>query len=515
MKKELKYNKDAREALKRGVDKLADAVKVTLGPKGRNVVIDKGYPVITKDGVSVARSVELEDRFENLGAELIKQVAQKTNDVAGDGTTTSTILAQAMITEGLDRLNEGVNPLDLKKGMDKAVDEVLSKLKEEAKEVGGRDEIAQVASISANDEKLGNLIADAIEQVGRDGVVTAGESETFESYVDVVKGMEIERGFASLYMANPQTMKAEYSNVPVLVTDYRITSFQQIQHIIEKLIAKGQKELVIVADDIDGEALSILAANKVQGAFHTLAVKAPSFGNRKKDFLRDIAVLTGGMFISEDVGHKLEDVEVESLGLTGRVVATKDKTTFIEGKGDISNHLEFLKTQLDGEDKEHEKEHLNTRIAKLTGGVAIIKIGAASDIEVKEIKDRVEDAINATKAAIQEGVVAGGGLTLAKLGSQIEGESDGEVLIATALQKPLLQILENAGLDLDILDKISESGYEKGFNPITEEYENFLETGVIDPAKVTRSALQNATSVASMFLTTEAVVAIKETNEED
>jgi chaperonin GroEL len=523
MAKLIKFNTDARESLKKGVDTLADAVKVTLGPKGRNVVLDKGYgaPVVTKDGVSVAKEIELEDAFENIGAELVKEVASRTNDNAGDGTTTATVLAQAMITEGLEHLNQGLNPLDIKKGMDKAVVTVVEGLHAEAQKIEGKDKIAQVASISANDTELGTLIADAMEEVGYDGVITVEESQSFGFEIETVKGMQFDRGYLSPYMiTDTEKLVAEYRDVRILITDKKISSVQEIVPLLEGLASQGKKDLVIIAEDIDGEALTTLVVNKLRGAFNTLAIKAPGFGDRKKDFLQDIAILTGGTVISEEVGLTLQNVTLDHLGQAGKVIATKEETTIVEGKGDavlVEERVALLRKQIESVDSDFEKEKLQERVAKLVGGVAVIKVGAASEVEVKEIKDRVEDALNATRAAIEEGIVPGGGLTLAKLAQQLDesvglndGEKHGIAIVKRALRLPFLQILKNAGLNAEkIYKQVEQGGFEKGFNPISETLENFIETGVIDPAKVTRNALQNAESIASLFLTTEAVVTEK------
>ncbi|MCC6639165.1 chaperonin GroEL, partial [Candidatus Falkowbacteria bacterium] len=520
MSKVIKFNKEARESMKRGVDVLADAVKVTLGPKGRNVVLDKGYgaPVVTKDGVSVAKEVELEDKFENIGAELVKSVASKTNDVAGDGTTTATVLAQSLIREGLEHITKGINPLDVKKGIDSAVDVVVKGLQAMSQKIEGSQKIAQVASISANDKELGALIAQAMQEVGTDGVITTEESQSFGFSIETVKGMQIDRGYVSHYMVtNPEKLIAEYQNPYILVTDAKITSIQDILPLLEAMAASGKKELVIIAEDVDGEALTTLVVNKIRGMFHALALKAPGFGERRKEYLGDIAALTGATVISSDLGLTLQNATVEHLGRAGKVTSTKETTTIVDGKGDknrLEERVTLIKRQIENTDSEFDKEKLQERVAKLTGGVAVIKVGAASEVEIKEIKDRIEDALNATRAAIAEGIVQGGGLPLAQLALTIddahgsnEGQKVGMRIVREALRLPLLQILDNAGLDAKKLYKqILDEKFARGFNPLSEQFENFIETGVIDPTKVTRTALQNAASIASMFLTTEVVI---------
>lgn len=529
MSKIIKFNKEARESLKKGVDQLADAVKVTLGPKGRNVILDKGYgaPVVTKDGVSVAKEIELEDKFENIGAELVKEVASKTNDVAGDGTTTATVLAQSLIAEGLNHLNKGINPLEIKRGIDKAVDEIVRGIKEEAQTIEGKEKIAQVASISANDAQLGNLIAEAMQEVGADGVITVEESQSFGFSIETVKGMQFDKGYVSPYMiTNTEKLLAEYEDAMILLSDKKISTVQEIVPLLEQLASQGKKELVIIAEDVDGEALTTLVVNKLRGAFHTLAVKAPGFGERRKEMLQDIAVLTGATVISDEIGLTLQQVTIEHLGRAGKVIATKETTTIVEGKGEasrIEERVALIRKQIEASDSDFDKEKLQERLAKLVGGVAVIKVGAASEVEIKEIKDRIEDALNATRAAIEEGIVAGGGLTLAKLATRLndslgstEGEKHGVAIVRDALKLPFLQILENGALPADKLYKEVKAGnFEKGYNPMTATFENFIETGVIDPAKVTRSALQNAASIASMFLTTECVITDKPKPEAD
>ncbi len=523
MSKLIAFNKEAREKMKAGVDQLANAVKVTLGPKGRNVVLDKGYgaPTVTKDGVSVAKEVELEDPFENIGAELVKEVASRTNDVAGDGTTTATVLAQSLITEGLSYLHKGANPLDMKRGIDKAVTTVVEALKQESQKIEGKEKIAQVASISANDKELGNLIAEAMEEVGPDGVITVEESQSFGFSIETVKGMQFDKGYLSPYMiTNTEKLVAEYEDAMILITDKKISSVQDIVPLLEQLASQGKKELVIIAEDVDGEALTTLVVNKLRGAFHTLAVKAPGFGDRRKENLQDIAIMTGGTVVSDELGLTLQNVTIEHLGRAGKVIATKEDTTIVEGKGEaaaLEERVAILRKQIEATDSDFDKEKLQERVAKLVGGVAVIKVGAASEVEMKEIKDRIEDALNATRAAVEEGIVAGGGLTLAKLASALDetsgvnaDEKNGIAIVRDALKLPFLQILENAAKNADkIYKEVAAGNFAQGYNPVTEQLEDFIATGVIDPTKVTRSALQNAASVAGMFLTTEAVITTK------
>lgn len=518
----IKFNKDARNSLKRGVDTLANAVKVTLGPKGRNVVINKhnGIPSVTKDGVTVARNVEIDGEFETIGAKLVKEVASKTNMIAGDGTTTATILAQAMINEGLKYLNKGVSPVDIKHGMDKAVDYILEDLKNESHDINSTESIAHVASISANDKELGKLIANAMAEVGNDGVITVDNSNSFEHQIEVVKGMQFSNGYVSPFMTNVGN-NAEYEDVHILITDKRLETLQDVKSILERLATYNIKQLVIIADDIIGEALTTLVVNKTQGGFKTVAIKAPGFGDSKKDFLQDIATLTGGSVMSEDVGLKIDDVKIEHLGSAGKVVVTKDSTMIVEGDGNqskINERITKIKDEIKTLSTAYEKDKLKERIAKLTGGVAIIKVGANSDVEAGEIKDRIEDALNSTRAAIEEGIVCGGGLTLAKLADGLDtkigtnkGQKYGVSIVKNALKLPFLQILDNASLpSKKIYRKVKKRGFDVGYNPVTNYLEFFLTSGVIDPVKVTRTALQNASSVASMFLTTECVLTKKD-----
>jgi chaperonin GroEL len=523
MAKQILFNEKARELMKQGVDKLANTVKVTLGPKGRNVVLDKGFgaPTITKDGVTVAREIELENKFENMGAELVKEVASKTNDVAGDGTTTATLLAQIMITEGLKNVTAGTNPLAIKKGIEKGVKAVVKELKENvSKPVAGNEEIAQIASISANDKAIGKKIAQAMEKVGKDGVVTVEESQSFGLELDVVEGMQFDNGYLSPYMiTSPDRMEAEYKDCYILITDKKISSVQEILPLLEKLAEVGKKELVIIAEDLDGEALATLVVNKLRGAFSALAVKAPGFGDRRKAMLEDVAVLTGGKVISEEVGLKLENVTVEDLGQAGKIVATKETTIIVDGKGDktiIDERVNLLKKEIDKTDSDFDKEKAQERLAKLAGGVAVIKVGAATETELKETKHRIEDALAATKAAIEEGIVPGGGVALLRARLVLDNveledeERIGIEILKKALEEPLKMIATNAGKDGSVIaEEVKKSSGNKGYNAATDSFEDLVEAGIIDPTKVTRFALQNAASVAAMFLTTEAVVTDK------
>ena len=518
MAKQIAFHEDSRAALKRGVDKLANAVKVTLGPKGRNVVLDRGFgaPTVTKDGVTVAKEVELEDKFENLGAELVKEVASKTNDVAGDGTTTATVLAQAIITEGLRNVTAGTNPQSLRRGIEKGVEALVGEVKKIATPIKG-EEIKNVASISANDPEIGSMIAKAMEQVGENGVITVEESQSFGVDVEVVEGMQFEKGYVSPYMiTSPDRMEAEYQDAYILLTDRKISSVQDIVPILEKVATTGKKELVILCEDLDGEALATLVVNKLRGAFSTLAIKAPGFGDRRKAMLQDIATLTGGKVISEEVGLKLDSVELSDLGQARKVVSNKDNTTIVEGHGDkasIEERVKQLKTQLEKTSSEFEKEKLVERIAKLSGGVAVIKVGAATETEMREKKHRIEDAVAATKAAVEEGIVPGGGVALIRAMSALDGvdaageERIGVDILRRALEEPLRMIAQNAGKDGSVVAekvKVSEAGF--GYNAATDTYEDLVVAGVIDPAKVTRSALQNAASIAIMIITTEAAI---------
>lgn len=518
MAKQITFNEDVRAKLKRGVDQLANAVKVTLGPKGRNVILDRGFgaPVVTKDGVTVAKEIELEDKVENLGAELVKQVASKTNDVAGDGTTTATVLAQSLIQEGLRNVTAGTNPQALRRGMEKGMEAVLAEIKNIAKPTKG-DEIAKVASISANDASIGAIIAKAMSQVGEGGVITVEEGQSFGVEVDVVEGMQFDRGYASHYLVtNQERMEAEYRDVAILLTDKKISSVQDILPVMEKVAASGRKELVVICDEIDSEALATLVVNKMRGAFHTLAVKAPGFGDRRKEMLADIALLTGGKVITEDLGLKLDTTELTDLGHAQKVTSTKDNTTIVGGGGDkaaITERVAMLRAQQKTTESEYEREKLNERIAKLAGGVAVIKVGAATETEMKEKKHRIEDAVSATRAAVEEGIVPGGGVALIRALSALNtlslpaDEQVGANILRRALEEPMRMIAQNAGADGSVVvDKVKAGTGSFGYNAATDVYEDLLVAGIIDPAKVTRSALQNAVSIAVMVLTTEAAI---------
>ena len=519
MAKQISYSEDARQALKRGVDKLANAVKVTLGPKGRNVVLDKGFgsPTITKDGVTVAKDIELEDKFENIGAELVKEVASKTNDVAGDGTTTATVLAQAIVGEGVKMVAAGANPTEIRRGIERGVALVVAELKKLSKNVDTSAEIEQVASIAANDKEIGKIIAKAIDEVGKNGVVTVEEAQTFGITSEVVKGMRFDKGYLSAYMiTNADKMEAEYADPYILITDKKISSVQEIVPILEKVAQAGKKELVIIAEDLDGEALATLVVNKLRGAFNTLAVKAPGFGDRRKAMLEDIAVLTGGKVITEELGLKLDNIQLEDLGKARRVVSTKEFTTIVEGAGaaeKINARVAGIKKEMELATSDFDKEKLQERLAKLAGGVGVIKVGAATETEVKEVKYRIEDAINATKAAIEEGIVPGGGVALVRATKALESgklageEGIGLNILQKALEAPLKQIAQNAGQNGDVVvNKIKESSGNFGYNAATNNYEDMVLAGIIDPTKVVRLALQNAASVAAMILTTEAAI---------
>lgn len=538
MSKQIIFDEKARLALKRGVDQLANAVKVTLGPKGRNVVISKSYgaPIITKDGVTVAKEIELEDKFENVGAEIIKEVASKTNDAAGDGTTTATVLAQAIINVGLKLVSAGVNPIEIRKGIERRVGEIVAELKKMSKSISTKEEIAQVASISANDEEIGTVIAEAMESVGKEGVITVEEGQSFGIEKEVVEGMQFDKGYVSPYMiTNQDTMKAEMTEPYILLTDKKISSIQDILPLLEKVIQSGKKDLVIIAEDIDGEALTTFVLNKLRGTFNVLGIKAPGFGDRRKALLEDIAVLTGGKVISEEIGLKLDKTEVSDLGQARKVVAAKDNTTIVEGRGQEENikaRIEAIRKEKELTDSDFDKEKLQERLAKLAGGVAVIKVGAATETEMKEKKYRIEDALNATKAAVEEGVVPGGGLALAvacygasfaRFEAELKdstGLSVGEKIINAAILDPIKQIASNAGVDGSlILQKIIEENKSgkiiKGYNAATGEFVDMIKAGIVDPTKVVRSALENAASAAMMFLTTEAVITDKPDKKED
>ncbi len=525
MAKEIKHGVDARIALEAGVNKLANTVSVTLGPKGRNVVLDKqfGTPLITNDGVTIAKEIELEDAFENMGAQLVKEVATKTNDVAGDGTTTATVLAQAMINEGMKNLAAGANPIVLRKGMKKATECAVAAIEAMSSEVTGKHQMARVAAISAGDDEVGNMVADAMEKVANDGVITIEESKTMKTELDVVEGMQFDRGYISAYMAtDTEKMEAVLDDPYILITDKKISNIQEILPVLEQLVQSGKK-LLIIAEDIEGEALTTLVLNKLRGTFTAVGVKAPGYGDRRKAMLQDIAILTGGTVISEEVGLELKDATVEMLGRAKSVKVQKENTVIVDGLGskeEIENRIKTIKTEIDGTKSEFDKEKLQERYAKLAGGVAVIRVGAATETEMKEAKLRMEDALAATRAAVEEGIICGGGAAyvhaskdVEKLVETLEGdERTGAKVILKALESPLYHIVSNAGLEgAVIINKVRESEKGIGFDAYKEEYVNIVEAGILDPAKVTRSALQNATSVAATFLTTEACVAnIKE-----
>ncbi|HEL2002802.1 TPA: chaperonin GroEL [Streptococcus suis] len=521
MAKEIKFAADARESMVRGVDILADTVKVTLGPKGRNVVLEKAYgsPLITNDGVTIAKEIELEDHFENMGAKLVSEVASKTNDIAGDGTTTATVLTQAIVREGLKNVTAGANPIGIRRGIEAAVATAVEALKAQASPVSNKAEIAQVAAVSSRSEKVGEYISEAMERVGTDGVITIEESRGMETELDVVEGMQFDRGYLSQYMVTDnEKMVAELENPFILITDKKISHIQDILPLLESIL-QTSRPLLIIADDVDGEALPTLVLNKIRGTFNVVAVKAPGFGDRRKAMLEDIAILTGGTVITEDLGLDLKDATIEALGQAAKVVVDKDGTTIVEGAGNpeaIANRVAVIKSQIEGTTSEFDREKLQERLAKLSGGVAVIKVGAATETELKEMKLRIEDALNATRAAVEEGIVAGGGTALvnvidsvAKL--ELKGDDEtGRNIVLRALEEPVRQIAYNAGYEGSvIIDKLKNSELGTGFNAATGEWVNMIEAGIIDPVKVTRSALQNAASVASLILTTEAVVANK------
>ena len=522
MAKQILFGEDARRALQSGIDQLANTVKITLGPKGRNVVLDKkfGAPLITNDGVTIAKEIELEDPFENMGASLVKEVATKTNDIAGDGTTTATLLAQALVREGAKNVTAGANPMIVRKGMSKAVDAAVESVIANSKKVEGSDDIARVATVSSADENVGKLIADAMEKVTADGVITIEESKTAETYSEVVEGMQFDRGYISPYMVtDTEKMEAVYDDAYILITDKKISSIQEILPLLEQLVQSGKK-LVIIAEDIEGEALTTLILNNLRGTFKCAAVKAPGFGDRRKEMLQDIAILTGGQVISEQIGLELKDTTIEQLGRARQVVINKENTIIVDGAGnsdDIKSRTEQIKAQIETTTSDFDKEKLQERLAKLSGGVAVIKVGAATEIEMKEKKLRIEDALAATKAAVEEGIVAGGGTALInaipaveKLVPQLEGdEKTGAAIILKALEEPVRQIALNAGLEGSvIIDKIKNSGkVGYGFDAYNETYVDMIPSGIVDPTKVTRSALQNAASVSAMVLTTESLVA--------
>ena len=521
MAKEIKFSEDARRALENGVNKLADTVKVTLGPKGRNIVLDKkfGTPLITNDGVTIAKEIELEDEFENMGAQLVKEVATKTNDVAGDGTTTATLLAQAIIREGLKNVAAGANPMILKKGIEKAVETAVEGIKEISQKVKGKDDITRVASISANDDIIGNLISDAMDKVTNDGVITVEESKTMGTNLEVVEGMQFDRGYVSPYMVtDTEKMEAVLDDAYLLITDKKITNIQEILPMLEQIVQQGKK-LVIIAEDVEGEALATLVVNKLRGTFTCVAVKAPGFGDRRKAMLEDIAILTGGEVITEELGLELKDTQIEQLGRARQIKVEKENTIIVDGAGEqeeIKKRIASIKAQIEDTTSEFDKEKLQERLAKLSGGVAVIQVGAATETEMKEKKLRIEDALAATRAAVEEGIVSGGGTALinaipkvTKLLETTSGdERTGVQIVLRALEEPVRQIAENAGLEGSVIvEKVKESNEGIGFDVLNVKYVNMIEAGIVDPAKVTRSALQNASSIASMVLTTEGVVA--------
>ena len=521
MAKEIKFNEEARKGMEAGINKLSNTVKVTLGPKGRNVVLDKkfGSPLITNDGVTIAREIELEDPYENMGAQLVKEVATKTNDVAGDGTTTATLLAQAIIREGLKNVAAGANPMIIQKGIKKAVDKAVEGIKEFSKPVETKESIAQVASISAADEEVGKLISDAMEKVGKDGVITVEESRSMGTTLEVVEGMQFDRGYVSPYMVtNTEKMEAELEDPYILITDKKITNIQEVLPVLEQIVQQG-KPLLIIADDVEGEAMATLVVNKLRGTFNCVAVKAPAFGDRRKDMLQDIAILTGGTVISEDLGYELKETSIEMLGKARRVTVGKELTVIVNGAGEqsaIEERVALIRNQIEISDSEYDRDKLQERLAKLAGGVAVIQVGAATETELKERKLRIEDALAATRAAVEEGIVPGGGTVLLNVIPKVKAllnetngdERTGVNIIVKALEEPVRQTAINAGLEGSVIvENVKNAEIGIGFDALSEKYVNMLESGIVDPTKVTRSALQNASSVASMVLTTEAAVA--------
>ena len=521
MAKDIRFAQDTRKALETGVNKLADTVKVTLGPKGRNVILDKtfGVPLITNDGVTIAKEIELEDRFENMGAQLVKQVATKTNDVAGDGTTTATVLAQAIIREGLKNVTAGANPIILRKGIQKAVESAVEELKKQSRTIETQEDIAQVGAVSSGDNEIGKLIAQAMEVVGKEGVITVEESKTMNTELETVEGMQFDRGFVSAYMVTDvDKMEAVLNDPYILITDKKISNIQELLPILNKIVEQGKK-LLIIAEDVEGEALSTLVLNKLRGVCEIVAVKAPGFGDRRKEMLQDIAILTGGVVISEEVGYELKECDLDMLGRASSIKVVKDSTTIVGGFGEkeeIQNRVNQIKHLIEETSSDFDKEKLLERLAKLAGGVAVVKVGAATEVEMKEKKLRIEDALNATRAAVEEGIVAGGGTALVstipvldKLVETLEGEEQlGAKIVRKALEEPLRQIAINAGLEgAVIVQNVIEEDSEVGFDALNEKYVNMIEAGIVDPTKVTRSALQNAASIAGVFLTTEAAVA--------
>ncbi len=521
MAKQIKFGEDARKALESGVNQLADTVKVTLGPKGRNVVLDKQYgsPLITNDGVTIAKEIELEDPFENMGAQLVKEVATKTNDVAGDGTTTATLLAQALVREGLRNIAAGANPMVLRKGISKAVDAAVESIMNDAKAVEGRDDIARVASVSASDEKIGELVADAMEKVSKDGVITVEEGKTAETYSEVVEGMQFDRGYLSPYMVtDTEKMVADLDDPYILITDKKISNIQDILPLLEQIVKMGKK-LLIIAEDIEGEALTTLIVNKLRGTFVCVAVKAPGFGDRRKEMLQDIAILTGGQVISDELGFDLKETTIDQLGRCRQAKIEKENTIIVDGAGDkklIADRVAQIRGEIENTTSDFDREKLQERLAKLAGGVAVIKVGAATEIEMKEMKLRIEDALAATKAAVEEGIVAGGGVSYISATKSVEAvvgtlsgdEKTGAEIVLRAIEEPVKQICANAGIEgAVVVDKIKSSAAGVGYNALTDEFVDMLKVGIVDPAKVTRSALQNAASAAGMILTTESIVA--------
>ena len=536
MAKDVKYNEDARQAIKRGIDKVADAVKITLGPKGRNAILDKGYgaPTITNDGVTIAKEIELEDKFENIGAELIKEVASKTNDVAGDGTTTSTILTQAIAREGLKYVAMGVNPVGIRHGIEAAGKEVIKELKASSKKIESKEEIAQVARISAEDPEVGDIIAEVMEKVGKDGVITVEESQTFGLSSDIVEGMQFDKGYISPYMiTNTDKMEAEFEDPYILITDKKISSLNEVLPILEKITQAGKKDIVIIAEEVDGEALATLVINKLRGTFNALAIKAPGFGDRRKEILSDLAVVTGGKVITEDLGIKLENATLDMLGNARKIISTKDNTTIVDGKGeksDIENRITQIRKEIEATDSDFDKEKLQERLAKLTGGVAVLKVGAATESELTYRKHKVEDALAATKAAVEEGIVAGGGTALVKAGVAVKNTGvkipsqdtkdefeAGVKILLRALEEPLRQIVQNAGKEEGaVIANLVRNGKQDGYNAVSGAVVlDMIKEGIIDPVKVTRSALENAISVSAMLLTTEVAVTDLPSNKED
>lgn len=529
MAKQILFDEAARLKLKAGVDKLANAVKVTLGPKGRNVVLDKGYgaPTITNDGVTIAKEIDLEDKFENLGAELVKEVATKTNDVAGDGTTTATLLAQSIISEGLKVVAAGAEPMAIRRGIEKGVTAVVAELKAMSKPVKSNDEIAQVASISAQDEEIGAAIAEVMDKVGKDGVVTVEESQTFGLEKEVVEGLQFDKGYVSPYMVtDANRMEAVYNDAHILITDKKISALADILPVLEKVAQSGKKELIVLADDVDGEALTTFIVNKIRGTFSILAVKAPGFGDRRKEMLKDIAIVTGGQVISDELGLKLENTDLSMLGSARKVIATKDNTTIVDGKGDkkdIENRIAAIRSELENTTSDFDKEKLQERLAKLAGGVAVLKVGAATETEMKEKKLRIEDAIQATKAAVEEGIVVGGGVALLramagleKLSLKNEDEMVAVKILKNALEAPVRQIALNAGKEPSvILNQVMQEKGNVGYNAANDVFEDLVAAGIVDPTKVTRTALQNAASISALMLTTEAIVTEKPEEKKD